>query len=117
MTVTDTLRLHEAAVRCGVSDETIRRRLKAGQLPNAISSSDGWEIPLMDLIRAGLEPRSPRAVQAEQATTGRSHLGSSEAEALLAARDSQIETLERLVEAQERHINDLRIRLTQEATS
>ena len=49
----------EAAARlCGVSDETIRRRLRAGRLPGARrvgGPASEWRIPIGDLVEAGFE--------------------------------------------------------------
>lgn len=91
-----------------MSSETIRRRIKAGRLPNALQTADGWRIPILDLIASGLEPKSPRAdegeAQPEKATSDR-HA------ALIAAHEEHIQTLQRLVLSQERQIEDLRRRL------
>ena len=48
----------EAAKLAGCSDDTIRRRLRAGRLPNAYQEGVGdgspWRIPVADLIEEGL---------------------------------------------------------------
>lgn len=49
-----------AANECGVSKSTIKRRLAAGDLPNATKGARGaWTVPVTDLIAAGLEPGRP----------------------------------------------------------
>lgn len=98
------LGLHEAAVRCGVSDETIRRRLKRGALPNAVSGTDGWQIPIADLIAAGLSPKSPRAVQSEAATAVAHHDRLRASASVEAAQREHIEILERTIATLERTI-------------
>lgn len=53
----EVLDIREAAERMGVSIDTIRRRLRAGELPRAArgtGSNAPWRIPLGDLIAAGL---------------------------------------------------------------
>lgn len=51
----------QAARECGVSADTIRRRLKSGAFPNADRSGKqgAWRIPVDDLIAAGLTPGKP----------------------------------------------------------
>lgn len=56
----------EAAAICGVSRDTIKRRLRAGQFPGAHradgsggSGTGAWLIPWVDLLVAGLGPSSP----------------------------------------------------------
>lgn len=53
----------QAARECGVSPDTIRRRLKSGAFPNADRSGKqgAWRIPVEDLITAGLTPGKPSA--------------------------------------------------------
>lgn len=53
----------QAARECGVSPDTIRRRLKADAFPNADRSGKqgAWRIPVEDLIAAGLTPGKPSA--------------------------------------------------------
>lgn len=49
--------LREAEERCGVSRSTLKRRLAAGDFPNAYKTSQGqWRIPVNDLIGAGYQP-------------------------------------------------------------
>jgi hypothetical protein len=55
--------LREAAAACRLSPRTIRRKLHAGEFPNAfkVESVDApgtsvWKIPVADLERAGLKP-------------------------------------------------------------
>lgn len=56
----------EAAATCGVSRDTIKRRLRAGQFPGAHradgsggSGTGAWLIPWGDLLVAGLGPSAP----------------------------------------------------------
>ncbi len=51
----------EAARLCGVSLDTIRRRLRAGAFPNAarVGEDQHWVIPVQDLLDAGLAPATP----------------------------------------------------------
>lgn len=52
--------LSVAATECGVSKSTIKRRLAAGDFPNAAKGARGaWTVPVTDLIAAGLEPGRP----------------------------------------------------------
>jgi hypothetical protein len=58
--------LRQAAGLCAVSFDTIKRRLKAGDLPHARQLDDGartWVVPLADLTAAGftVRPVAPRA--------------------------------------------------------
>ena len=49
--------LREAEERCGVSRSTLKRRLAAGDFPNAYKTSQGqWRVPVTDLIAAGYQP-------------------------------------------------------------
>lgn len=68
------LTLSEAATRARVSRSTVRRRLDAGDLPNAYRA-DGpegpgtgpWQIPVPDLLAAGIDVARPdRQTVAEQ---------------------------------------------------
>ena len=113
------LGLHEAAQRCGVSDETIRRRIKAGQLPQALQSGvhGGWQIPIAALVGAGLSPRRSgaparaadpdlRADLRDEAAAIRSQLA-----VIAIERDSLrmiVEAKNDLIASLERHISDLR---------
>lgn len=91
-----TLGVEDAARACQVSDETIRRRLRAGRLPGA--RRDGvvgpWRIPLADLIADGFTPVLPSATSglvAEELAELRAALA--EARALASERDLRIEQL------------------------
>lgn len=49
--------ISEASARCQVSRSTLKRRLSAGELPNAYKTPAGqWRIPVNDLIAAGYSP-------------------------------------------------------------
>jgi len=65
----------EAARVCGVSVDTIKRRLRDGRFPHAwrTGPDQRWAIPLQDLIDARMLPHgavSAMAVPAREATTG-----------------------------------------------
>jgi helix-turn-helix protein len=56
-----TFTVREAAQACAVHANTVRRRLKGGEFPNAYQDRAGtWRIPVTDLERAGLEPSHAR---------------------------------------------------------
>jgi len=64
-----TFTVRDAARACAVHANTVRRRLKAGEFPNAFRDHTGtWRIPVADLEAAGLRPQraqgqaSPRDV-------------------------------------------------------
>lgn len=48
----------EAARRCNISRTTLTRRLKAGDIPGATLTADGWRIPAQGLAIAGLAART-----------------------------------------------------------
>lgn len=49
--------ISEASAHCQVSRSTLKRRLSAGELPNAYKTPAGqWRIPVNDLIAAGYSP-------------------------------------------------------------
>jgi len=58
----DLLTVKEAARACGVSDDTIKRRLRDGQFPSAVRGTDKgrrpgpWLLTVEDLAAAGLKP-------------------------------------------------------------
>lgn len=52
--------ISQAAEECGVSPNTIRRRIKNGSLPSAEQHKGKWSIPITDLIAAGLNPGQPK---------------------------------------------------------
>lgn len=112
--MTAMLGLREAADRCGVSVNTIRKRQRDGRLPNAIVDEQGWRIPITDLIADGLEPVSPRLAE-QRALAEARFPGPSPRPGEPTAVDDElrrhIATLERLVAAQELHIADLRRRI------
>jgi hypothetical protein len=69
------LTLKQAAAACGVSLSTIRRRHERGEFPNAEKDVDGtWQIPVPDLLAAGLRvnaPAPPDPSTANEGTDGR----------------------------------------------
>ena len=54
-----------AARLCDTSHATVRRRLRAGKFPAAKRAANGqdWEIPLSDLLEAGLQPSGPQGAE------------------------------------------------------
>jgi uncharacterized protein YlxW (UPF0749 family) len=82
--------ISEAARATGKSIPTIHNYLKAGKLPNAISTPNGksktWQIPLTDLVAARLldrvesEPDSARKVEQDETQTLRERVARLEAE-------------------------------------
>lgn len=63
--------VRQAAQECGVSDATIRRRLRHGSLPNAERDTTGaWSIPVEDLLDAGLTPGKPSPPDSRPARHG-----------------------------------------------
>lgn len=69
----------QAARECGVSADTIRRRLKAHAFPHADRSGKqgAWRIPVDDLLAAGLTPGKPsppaQAVPTQRIGTAHMH--------------------------------------------
>jgi len=61
--VTDELSRSQAAQACGVSVDTIKRRLKVNAFPHArqLGLDRQWAIPVRDLIDAGLLPAAALA--------------------------------------------------------
>ncbi len=56
-----TFTVREAARSCAVHANTVRRRLKGGEFPNAFRDHTGtWRIPVVDLEAAGLRPQRSR---------------------------------------------------------
>ena len=53
-----TLSIDEAAVACGVSTETIRRRIRADRLTGAhrVGPAGAWRIPVAALLADGFRP-------------------------------------------------------------
>ena len=82
--------ISEAARATGKSIPTIHNYLKAGKLPNAISTPNGksktWQIPLTDLVAARLldrvesEPEGARKVEQDETQTLREKVARLEAE-------------------------------------
>jgi len=55
--------MREASDLCGVSVDTIKRRLRAGSFPQARPPADGagaWHVSLGDLVQAGFKPLPER---------------------------------------------------------
>lgn len=93
--------VEEAAVICGVSDETIRRRLARGRVPGAYRRGRGgrapWAIPLSSLQFAGLRPIVGDDVLPERSGEGPAEVA--RLKAALRAKDDVIAALELAVEA------------------
>ncbi len=70
MTTQEYLKRSEAAKRCGVSVDTIRRAQADQRFPNAIQKDNTWMIPLADLVYAGLldlsDSRSERVLRSDE---------------------------------------------------
>lgn len=49
----------EAAAACSVHLDTLKRRQRAGQFPNATQTDGIWTIPYSDLTSVGLQPGKP----------------------------------------------------------
>ena len=64
----------EAAEACGVSIDTIKRRLKAGNFPHArqVGLDRTWVIPTRDLVDSGLLPAAALALPAAPLTAAAS---------------------------------------------
>jgi hypothetical protein len=92
-----TMSIEEAARACGVSDETIRRRLRAKRLPGAFRQGtyQVWRIPITALVAAGftISTAPPRPPEGEHAQDLSHRLAL--IERLLAERDARIQVLER----------------------
>ena len=107
--MTAVLGLSEAAQRCGVSVNTIRKRQRDGRLPNTVVDEQGWQIPITDLITDGLAPVSPQLHARRTAAENRPQpQDSGDAVAPNVPAANQLQTRQRLVDAQAMHIEDLR---------
>lgn len=114
------LGLHQAAIRCGVSEETIRRRIKSGRLPRAVQNgpNGGWAIPIADLVSAGLSPQRSGLRVSNAAASGpciedraelievRARVKVLESERL--SQQLVIDAKDHLITSLERHLADLR---------
>lgn len=91
-----------AARECGVSADTIRRRLKSGAFPNADRSGrqGAWKIPVDDLIGAGLTPGKPsapaQAVPTQRIGTAHTHDDSAHRQDAYANTNELVRELEEL---------------------
>jgi excisionase family DNA binding protein len=61
--IESTLTLAEAARRAGVSTTTLRRWIRAGQIPEAVEHSSGYRIPVASLAAAGLLTARPKRTE------------------------------------------------------
>lgn len=96
-----TVSIDDAVRLCGVSDETIRRRLRADQLPGAFrhGTAGVWRIPVAALVSAGFEIEFSGVGNDEQLA---------ELEARLSVADAVAQERLARIEQLERHIDDLR---------
>jgi predicted site-specific integrase-resolvase len=111
-----TLSISDAARRCGVHRNTVRRYLDAGKFPGAFREDERspWQIPVRDLREAGLNVRAASSAEAwAPESWSRADLAiqleelqrkvremthrAEVAEALLSERDRRIEDLVRAV--------------------
>lgn len=107
------LTLSEAAVACGASGVTLRRRLDAGAFPHAFRSDvggkgrkDTWRIPVSDLFAAGFVP--PDDERPAAATPSRRI---AELETRVAELERQPAVWRTRAEEREHHLDDLRAAL------
>lgn len=101
----ETLTVADAAEACAVSQETIRRRLRDGRLPNAVRDPHPygqWKIPVTDLVAAGLRPL--RADLGERRDL--EHLRD-----LLAQTEAELARAQALAQARQEHIDALQANL------
>jgi len=88
-----TFTVREAAAECGVSLNTVKRRLQTGRFPNAFQAGDGrgtWRIPLGDLLSTGLHPGMPTDPDSEPV---RADFGVPSPEVVIASQSSTIDGL------------------------
>lgn len=107
------LLINDAAKRCGLSPDTIRRRLRSGQFPRSFRDEAGaWRVPLGDLVSAGLRPGladqddelgvfSPADVEAQREELGELRMA-------LAVAEARLDAAAEVTAAHESHIADLR---------
>jgi DNA-binding transcriptional MerR regulator len=112
--------ISEAVERTGASRSTIRRYREAGKFPDAYKDSSGvWRFPLEDLLAAGLKLIDPAHAEqlnqvSEQAVNAPPEQGSellskvTELERALAVERARNEGLERLAQAAQENVVDLR---------
>ena len=100
--------LREAAERTGVSQSTVRRRLDAGDFPNAEQDAAGvWHVPVEDLLAAGLSlSRSP-----EERIDLRETRAVDQLRALLAEERAQREAAEQIAAERAEHLETVRTAL------
>jgi DNA-binding transcriptional MerR regulator len=112
--------ISEAVERTGASRSTIRRYRDGGKFPHAYKDSSGvWRFPLEDLLAAGLKLIDP--AQVEQLTTPTEQVQNmpeqasaellskvTELERALAVERARNEGLERLAQAAQENVIDLR---------
>lgn len=112
--------ISEAVDRTGASRSTIRRYRDAGKFPHAYKDSTGvWRFPLEDLLAAGLQIIDP--AQAERMTQSTEYVQSepeqvsdsllnkvTELERALAVEQARNAGLERLAQAAQENVLDLR---------
>mgnify|MGYP003352541472 FL=1 len=98
-----TVGIEQAARMCGVSDETIRRRLRSDRLAGAarVGAAGVWRIPVTALVADGLAPDLSGDGDERRAAVHEMEAQVAAARALAEERLARIEQLER-------HVTDLR---------
>lgn len=93
----------ESAKRCGVARSTIQRALTQGRFPNAMSTDEGWRIPVEDLLAAGFHPgrSTPPTEQVADTSTDTQVL-----QAELVALHAEVERLHARAAAAERLLDE-----------
>ena len=98
-----TVSIEQAARMCGVSDETIRRRLRSDRLAGArrVGAGGVWRIPVASLVADGMTPDLSAGGEERRSATR-------ELEVQLAAQQAVADERLARIEQLERHIDDLR---------
>lgn len=110
-----TLTLTEAAAACGVSRDTMKRRLRAGAFANAEQDGAGvWRVPVTDLLAAGFHPHGAERPQERPEAVGGADPPPGEVERLraaLSAEQARREQAEAVAAERERTIDLLSVAL------
>lgn len=103
--------LREAARICGVSRDTMKRRLAEGVFPNAwrddAEIGAAWKIPIADLLNAGLRPHQVQPVQDSVTTVRGRALTRDLLLRQLKAVEAELILMTQLATARAEHIQDL----------
>ncbi len=96
----------EAASICGVSLDTVRRRIRAGKIPGAVRLGEApfgeWALPLAGLVASGLSPQSQPAAQRNPGAGGPE----------IAELRAEVVRWQERAEAAERMVDELRSEIT-----